>query len=219
MCERALLRVSCPARWAAACCCRHMRCGVVGQWWLCFLAASKQRLLGCGQPLGPHGAWRVVRGAGSRPHVALVLHTGVSCNCMAPSRSLLPSGCSVLFRRQSCRTLRCGHRTSDPRRTGSDYPRLWGREPAALTLSRGYSQKHWGEICERMPRFTPYIRHWRANYTDTHARAHTADTHTHIHRHTLSARRPCLGLTTQAVPRAAQRHAPRRATAPRVSLN
>ena len=83
MCERALLRVSCPARWAAACCCRHMRCGVVGQWWLCFLAASKQRLLGCGQPLGPHGAWRVVRGAGSRPHVALVLHTGVSCNCMA----------------------------------------------------------------------------------------------------------------------------------------
>eukprot|EP00964_Phaeocystis_antarctica_P032136 scaffold18195_cov33-Phaeocystis_antarctica.AAC.1 len=63
MCERALLRVSCPARWAAACCCRHMRCGVVGQWWLCFLAASKQLAAGLWTS-ATGSAWGVARGAG-----------------------------------------------------------------------------------------------------------------------------------------------------------
>ena len=41
----------------------HMRCGVVGQWWLCFLAASKQLAAGLWTS-ATGSAWGVARGAG-----------------------------------------------------------------------------------------------------------------------------------------------------------
>eukprot|EP00964_Phaeocystis_antarctica_P061732 scaffold36918_cov54-Phaeocystis_antarctica.AAC.1 len=43
------------------------------------------------------------------------------------------------------------HRIPERRRTEPDYQRLWGREPAALALSRGSSQKSGGRASPDHP--------------------------------------------------------------------